>query len=146
MALRNNSNLSYSSMFSRVLISIGCIGIIHAITQSEVDTLTNDVIIICLWTIASISMYHVTPKLVIIVNVLMFWWMISKNYGWIRLTNDIIYILKPILQPILEIIINIIKQLYRLYKFIYDVVDYVYDQFKQFVHYMNEWIITPIIN
>eukprot|EP01084_Bolivina_argentea_P082043 148559_1 len=72
--------------------------------------------------------------------------MISKNYGWIRLTNDIIYILKPILQPILEIIINIIKQLYRLYKFIYDVVDYVYDQFKQFVHYMNEWIITPIIN
>ena len=57
----------------RSAISIGCIGIIAAISQQENDRSTlNDLLILCLWITSSISMYPVAPKLVIIVNVTLF--------------------------------------------------------------------------
>ena len=73
----------------RLCITFVCIKIIHSLINSlefveasKQVLFTNYMIIMILWTIASISMYRISKKLVIISNILVLLFVVSWFIGW----------------------------------------------------------------
>ncbi len=139
--------LSRLEKFFRIAIAIACLATIHILsnpnpideyfTTSSSDPETyhfsKDILLLILWSISSISLYPISHKLVISINILLLWWSVHTHYGWIRLLN------------------NILDTLYIwIWRPFYDVCEYIVTLAYDLVVYCDKmlrvWVINPLID
>ena len=88
-----------------------------AYVEDELLQFWFDMVIFTLWCFASISMYAVSPKIVLLSNSFLIWYMVSTHYGWINLFTFVIdSIILPIYNTVTDTLGLIFQTLYNFIK------------------------------